>query len=180
MPDDPRQPAMQALYDEGYTFEQIGEQYGVSRQRIGQIIGPQRENAHNGGRRKAALLKVRKAAFDRIMAEKSTLKKEAEKFGVTEKHLRHYLDENGMHVPSQFDRAPKHGTVYRYQQGCKCNLCRQASRDQRARMRSKAEPPTHGLSGYTNYGCMCDVCRAAGSQNNRDQAEKRRRREEKS
>lgn len=175
--DDPRQPEMQALYDEGYTLQQVAEHYGVSRQRIGQILGPQRKNAHNGGRRRAAVLEERRPAFARIIAGESTLEQEAERFGITRGYLRGYLDANGMHIPTQYDLAPKHGTRYRYNRGCHCRRCTKAMRDSQRSLRDR-EPPNHGRSGYTNYACRCDICRAAGSQANRENRERRLRRQE--
>ena len=170
---------MQSLYDEGYTLQQIAEQYGVSRQRIGQIIGPQRKNAHNGGRRRAALLEERRPAFDRIISGESTLKIEADDLGLTPDYLRGYFDANGLHIPTQYELSPKHGTVYRYQRGCRCAQCKKAQRALRAARKGR-EPPTHGHSGYTNFACRCDICRAAGSKANREAREKRPRRQEES
>ena len=172
---------MKRLYlEEGLTLQAISEQYGVSRQRVGQILGPQRKNAHYGKRlRTQALLNVRRPAFERIMAGESTPAEEAEKIGITVGTLREFLDANGMHIPTQFETSPKHGTSYRYSHdGCRCPKCKRGMRERRARMKERG-PRVHGTaSAYRNYGCRCDECRAAGSVDNRASREKRLRRQE--
>lgn len=52
-----------------------------------------------------------------------------------------------------------------YEQGCPCDVCRQANTDRAAskRERRRRETPfdeiPHGPLGYKNYGCPCDVCK---------------------
>lgn len=60
-------------------------------------------------------------------------------------------------------REPEHGTVSRYNGGCRCDECREALRLYMASLKGRPAP-SHGLSGYTNYGCRCDICRAAHSE----------------
>lgn len=52
----------------------------------------------------------------------------------------------------------QHGTLSRYQAGCRCDPCRAANRE-RGRALKGRTPPNHGYSGYVNYGCRCQVCR---------------------
>jgi hypothetical protein len=76
--------------------------------------------------------------------------------------------------PKRRGRRPierDHGTVSRYEQGCRCDVCREAatirSREWRARARkdpAAADRAGHGrASTYKNYSCRCDPCRAAHS-----------------
>ena len=172
-----RSEVMQSMYDEGMTFAQIAAEFGVSKQRVGQLIGPQRKKAHYGGARKSRMLEERTAAFNRIQAGESTLEEEAEKIDVTAKTLYQYLVDHKMFLPTQFTLSPKHGTGYRYNRGCRCPRCRKAAKDLRLR-RTERGPTKHGtVSAYVNYGCRCDECRAAGSANNRAIRDRRQRRE---
>jgi cytochrome c5 len=75
----------------------------------------------------------------------------------------------------------KHGTIYAYRQGCRCEECRQANWEKTRKWRQKAaagETPerAHGtINGYKVYGCRCELCRGAKLTNDRQQREKRRR-----
>lgn len=172
-----RNTVMQSMYDEGLTFREIAKEFGISKQRVSHLIGPQRKKAHYGGARKSLMLEERTAAFKRIQAGESMLAEEAERIGVTAKTLYQYLVDHKMLLPTKRTLSPKHGTTYRYGRGCHCEKCKQAVRDRRQRRKGK-EPPRHGtISGYVNYGCLCDECRAAGSANNRANREARLRRE---
>lgn len=172
-----RREVMQSMYDEGLSFQQIGEAFGVSRQRVGQLIGPQRKKAHYGRARKTRMLEERTAAFNRIQAGESTLEEEAEKIDVQTKTLYQYLVDHKMFLPTQFTLSPKHGTVYRYNRGCHCARCKKAIRAGRQRMKERG-PREHGTaSGYVNYGCRCPECKEAGSAANRAYRERRKRRE---
>lgn len=67
-------------------------------------------------------------------------------------------------------KMPSHGTYARYQQGCRCDHCRQANAlamamFKEARLKKfQANPDMveHGtLSAYKNYNCRCEPCRLA-------------------
>lgn len=58
------------------------------------------------------------------------------------------------------------GTYARYQRGCRCDRCKNASREYMAWWRSRAVlgrgDERHGtINGYDNFGCRCAACRAA-------------------
>lgn len=67
-----------------------------------------------------------------------------------------------------------HGTLSGYtNHGCRCDTCRAASTQYRARRRAEAatEPiwdGVHGtLNGYQNYSCRCNACTSAAVEYNR-------------
>lgn len=69
----PRADAMAALYRDGYTLAQIGEQYGLTRERVRQILAKQkRMDATDGGQhvRAERLRSRRKAALEAKCMEK--------------------------------------------------------------------------------------------------------------
>jgi hypothetical protein len=60
--------------------------------------------------------------------------------------------------------AGRHGTRYRYMQGCRCVECRAACATSAAGIRALGTAPNHGtVSGYSTYGCRCDDCKQARS-----------------
>lgn len=69
--------------------------------------------------------------------------------------------------------AGKHGTGNRYNRGCRCPECADATRERMAKRRHSRKPPVHGTkSAYRNHGCRCDPCKAAGSVENAQNREK--------
>lgn len=160
--------AMAAMYAEGYTMGEIANEYGISRQRVHQIIQGSYERGHWGRRKKDARRERLLAAHARIMAGESTLHEEAEREGRTSDGLRSSFYELGLRLTPP---SPEHGTGYRYRCGCRCEECTRAMREQRVywrESRKSREPPEHGTeSAYKNWGCRCDLCKAAGSESNR-------------
>lgn len=80
----------------------------------------------------------------------------------------------------------RHGTLYRYQQGCICQPCTAANaayhREWKARQRIIPPWLLHGsVSTYSNYGCRCRPCVNAHSAYMAEYkaADKQRRRREK-
>ena len=62
----------------------------------------------------------------------------------------------------------EHGKYSTYvNKSCRCDECKQAARDYRARLTARglpADDDRHGTrNGYTNYGCRCAPCRIAMS-----------------
>jgi hypothetical protein len=152
---------MARLYvEEGLSYAQIGERFGLTRQRVGQLLGPLGLQPF---RRQAAIARVQLlgAAYGRIIRKESTLEEEAPKLGYKNaRSLRSALYDLDMrvvlgHVP------PPHGTASRYRSrryACRCDECRRANREKGNELKGK-EPPRHGYSGYLNYACRCQVCK---------------------
>lgn len=65
---------------------------------------------------------------------------------------------------------PRHGSLHGYNSfQCRCNACRQAMRDYRAKARTRLTPDDarHGLaSTYTNLACRCLACTTAEARRN--------------
>ncbi len=162
-PPDERAIAMARLYvEEGLTLQAIGDRYGLTRQRVDQILKPFGLEPHWGKQRLATRRHELVAAHDRIHAGRSTSKKEAERLGyASDKNFREAVNAIGLDLRRQWKEA-KHGTVLRYRQGCKCKRCLRAHREDLYDTRAKHVITEHGLAtNYVNYGCRCPECREA-------------------
>lgn len=164
---------MRRLWDEGLSFRQIGEHFGVSGQRAHQILGNlgRRTNAKH-----RAIRATRLAAYERIVAKETTLDDEAEKLGLTPSRLREYLRQAfALRIPTV---KPEHGMWSRYTHyKCRCRKCKAVARAQYLNRVARG-PEEHGTaSAYHNFGCRCDPCRAAGAEENRRARDRRKRRE---
>lgn len=170
-----RKVAMVEMYLTGATFQEVGEKFGVSRQRAAQIIRGRTMERHMTSLRRQERDSKIQEAYDRILAGETTLEKEAEYLGVLPDSLRAYMNRKGLRLPKK--TVPLHGTRHRYNQGCRCAECRESVKMYQRTLIGR-EPPRHGTpSAYTNYGCRCDLCRMAGSAHNRAYRERRKERE---
>ena len=161
---DDRTLAMARAYVEhGLTYAQIGEDFGVSRQRVGQLLGPLGLANEQGPLKKAARVQALREAYDRIMEGTSTLTEEAARLDYkSNRSLRTALYDLGLRIVLDREEPP-HGTMARYRShiyACRCEECRRANRDRQAALKG-TEPPQHGHSGYINYECRCQVCKEA-------------------
>lgn len=176
-----RHQTMARLYvEEGLTYEQIGKRYGITRQRVGQILGPLAIAKHQGARYFAERLQELRATQARINSGESTLKDEAQRLGYAKgEYLRSAFSRYGLRIRVPPPPEPEHGTTHRYQRGCKCGECRRAIREYNANLRGKGEAPNHGTeSGYRNYGCRCPECREAARVADRERRAQRRKEKE--
>lgn len=58
-----------------------------------------------------------------------------------------------------------HGTIYRYNLGCRCHACKKAQSDYmfawKGTERKNTKRAKHSLSGYLNRKCLCITCTKA-------------------
>jgi hypothetical protein len=178
-----RQVEMARLYaEQGLSYAQIGERYGITRQRVGQLIGDLGLAPGRAARSRAEHEIAVRAAHARLAAGETTREAEIEAMGYKNwDSLYSAFRELGLKVERQHEPAP-HGTDTRYRKcrdddGRPCEACRKAHSEVQGRLRGR-KPPKHGtVSGYQNYRCRCKRCVAAARRDRR--AKKRRRRESK-
>ena len=172
---------MARLYvEEGLSYAEIGERFDLTRQRVGQLLGPLGLQPF---RRQAAIARVQllREAYGRIVRKESTLDEEAPRLGYKNaRSLRSALYELDMRVVLGYEE-PAHGTVSRYRSrryACRCDECRRANREKGKELKGK-EPPHHGTySGYVNYECRCQACKEAHRLTMRARRGSKRRRKE--
>lgn len=170
-----RQAEMLDMYQQGYTLGDVAEKFGVSRQRVYQLIGHLYERGHYGKLKREARVACLREAHALVVSKEATMPGLAEQFGVTVDSLYSAFNRLGLSMPAR--ESPLHGTSYRYDLGCRCEECRAAVR-LRYEDRKLRGPPVHGTdNAYRNYGCRCDECRAAGSAGNRITRLRRKERE---
>lgn len=162
MPEDRTERMVRAYVEEGRSYAQIAEEYGISRQRVGQILGPL-NLAPDRGQAMIVREQTLRAAHARLL-DGSTLGEEAEALGYSSgESLRGALYDLGLRVVRERP-VPEHGTRARYRSlkhACRCDECRRANREMGGKLKGK-EPPNHGTySGYINYACRCHACREA-------------------
>jgi len=158
---DPRAKEMLAAYKkEGLTLAAVGERYGLSAERVRQLISPLRGYvANRQPRGQAARTAEIVAAHKRIVARETTSAEEAERLGyASAASFRFALYSLGLRI----GRPPLgHGTYASYQRGCRCDECTESMREH-YRQRYEEGPKRHGTaSGYSNYRCRCPKCKAA-------------------
>ena len=155
---------MARLYvEEGLSYAQIGEQFGLTKQRVGQLLGPLGLQSF---RHQAAIARIQllRDAYSRIISGRSTLEEEAPKLGYKNaRSLRSALYDLDMRVVLGYE-VPPHGSVARYRSrryACRCDDCRRANREKGNELKGR-EPPRHGTySAYVNYECRCQECKEA-------------------
>jgi transposase-like protein len=155
---------MARLYaEQGLSYEQIAEEYGISRQRVGQILQPLGLAQARGPAARAQREQKLRVAYERINAGAITIDRAAAELGYTKAHsLRDALRRIGLTISTV--SVPEHGTWARYSSRshtCRCDECRRANRERAQALRDSGDPPKHGYSGYKNYGCRCKVCKEA-------------------
>lgn len=170
---------MSKLYaEDGLTLQQIGERFGVSRERVRQLIAPFGLEPHYGKRKQEERLVRLKEAHARIVSGQSTTAQEAERLGYASAGvLRLALWKLGLRLRKK--GPPAHGTYARYtHHRCHCKRCRQAMREHLRAMRERG-PQEHGTpSAYRNFGCRCVPCRQANRLYERKLRARRRRTKE--
>lgn len=163
------------MYLSGANFQEVADEFGLTRQRVEQIVrGRTKERHRTSLKRKSRDLKIF-AAFERVKEKESTVEKEAEALGVFANSLLVNWAKKGLYLP----REPKklHGTRNRYNQGCRCAECTETVKLYMRTLIGRP-PRKHGTkSAYVNYGCRCDPCKRAGAAHNREYRERRKRRE---
>lgn len=147
--------------EERLSLREIAEHFGISRQRVHQIIQPFGLEPHYGRRTQTEREAILVAAHARIQNGELTVSEAAEELGyASAASLRSVLRELGLLVPR---RRVEHGTRRRYDEGCHCDLCTEAMRAYKQDL-AEREPPEHGtVSGYVNYRCRCPECTRAAS-----------------
>jgi Sigma-70, region 4 len=148
---------MQRLRDvDRLTLAEIGERYGISKQRVGQLIGKQGDSVER--ERLEQFQQQRLETIERVVAGEISAAEGAEISGITLRTFLNYsLDTFGIKLTKE---SPEHGTPYRYNRGCRCDDCRAARREYRRQWRATASPPKHGTqNAYCNYACRCPKCK---------------------
>lgn len=118
---------------DGLTYQEIGDRYDVSRERVRQIL---RNNNVPIKREKNASLKMRAKKAARasqayeiarwLMQNNTTKVAAAKRFGITPSRLHNLLDEFELNDPP---RVATHGSRTMYNYGCHCEACRQANNE---------------------------------------------------
>ena len=177
--DDRVQQMARAYVEQGLSYSQIAAEYGLTRQRVGQLLGPLGLARDREQWSKIAREQKLRAVHRQIMAGEITLDRAAADLGYASGgSLRGALSDLGMRVNFTLDE-PAHGTASRYRSrrfACRCEECRRAHREKCAELKGR-EPPSHGsYSAYINYGCRCQACKEAHrvALRNRKAAKRRR------
>lgn len=173
-----RTQTMARLYvEEGLTYTQIGERYGITRQRVHALLGPLNLDPHRGERYFRERYQTLSDAHARITEGESSTAKEAERLGYASgESLRKALWRVGLHTPRK-ETELVHG-LQGYRRGDRCQVCTEAHRLYMRGLKEK-EAPNHGtVSGYRNYACRCQACKEAERAEQRARRQRRRQQKE--
>jgi hypothetical protein len=116
--DDARFNDMSRLIFEGWTLQKVGDHYGVSRERVRQIVGSPRQYRELPS--KVELSESQIQEINALRRDGKTFKKISQDLGIPFTVL------NG----GDFDKrviAIRHGSLQGYRRGCRCDLCREAN-----------------------------------------------------
>lgn len=174
-----RQQEMARLYSEEHlTYAEIADRFGVTKQRVGQVLGPLSLSKGEAQRRLVMRHQELRDAHARITEGVYSASQEAEKLGYGKvEYMKEAMRKLGLKFPPR-PRPAKHGEHLRYKRGCRCAKCTKANREY-ARSLKGTEPPAHGTeSAYINYGCRCTPCTRARSAAERARKALRRQRKE--
>ncbi|HSE44887.1 MAG TPA: hypothetical protein VLA89_06120 [Gemmatimonadales bacterium] len=163
MPDDRVQAMTRAYVEGGLSYAQIAQEYGLTRQRVGQILGPLGLAGEREKRSRVVREQKLREIHARIMSGELTLEQAAAELGYASgASLRSVLFNLDLRIIIEWE--PDHGTIERYRSRkfkCRCDECRRANRERTASLK-ELEAPHHGTySGYINYGCRCQACKEA-------------------
>lgn len=153
--------------EEGATMQSIGNAAGISRERVRQIVGPFVPR----------ISKVRQSKlYIHFMAHPEYSVLELSKLAGY--RVAQYKKLRAMGWKRTFV-AHEHGSVGRYQWGCRCHICKMNMRFlQRVyTIKRAANVPErmHGTNnGYSNYRCHCEPCLEAGKLYQREGARRRK------
>lgn len=153
---------MVRLYNnERLTMQEIGDRFGISRERVRQILSPFDLVLHHGVDKRTERRRQIREAFERIDAGETNTKEEAERLGFANAPtLRKRFRQLDLRLKPQEPAPHGTGTRYTYYR-CRCELCR-AAMHQLHLSRREREPPRHGTSSsYSNWGCRCARCKEA-------------------
>jgi hypothetical protein len=162
------------LYNEdGLDTTEIAGRYGITKQRVWQILAPHKPRVHRGQRRRDERTMALREAHKRIVAGESTTADEAERLGITRPYLRDEFSRLRLRIRRR--GKPPHGTISRYvKHRCRCSRCRRAAREHRL-ARYQRGPTVHGTaSSYKNYGCRCPECVEANRVHERNRRAQKR------
>lgn len=154
---------MARLYvEQGLTLQEIGDRYGITRERVRQLIKPFGLEGHYGRRKREERVRMLMEAYARIESGESTSLEEAKRLGYSSRTtFAGAINGLGLKLRKPIPEE-EHGTSRKYHKGCRCDECRRAHREDLYAWRERRGVKEHGLaSSYVNYGCRCPACREA-------------------
>lgn len=157
---------MQGLARCGMAYVDIGHLFGLTRERVRQLVGNTTHYHHPEAHDPLRIMRrIRErdcttfpaAWWDTI--EGLGLRTAVERLV----RLRRRRDNRARWGRPEY--AAPHGTGTRYQyHGCRCDECRAWNREHMRRFiakRRNTTPPAHNYTGYQLYGCRCPTCKEA-------------------
>lgn len=133
-----------ARREDGASLQQIGDEHGITRERVRQLLAAAHVEPRN--------IAVEHARVRRLFVAV-----------VRVAELQDHVTRGGILIDTgrSIVKGSAHGTISRYNGGCSCAPCRQANRDHHRALHGRT-PPRHGtVHGYRTYGCRCEACTKA-------------------
>jgi len=136
-----READMLRRYAQGETMQEIGDDFGLSRERVRQILKRLNVTADDMRERRYRMATA-------LYKGGLTATEAAKRAGVHPALFRGRLVAAGQRRPRP-PRVPKHGTVYEYQRGCRCEPCTRANADRTYEYQHRKHPE---MKRYGRYG----------------------------
>lgn len=149
-------------FDAGETLQSIGDDYGITRERVRQIV----KKAGSIERQKLFALKRQGVATWIKLG--ATVEEVAARYGVPDVTIRRWMYQEGVRIPPKPWTHGINGYTWRK---CRCSICRGANALRAQETRAKRllrygdKIPSfvvHGKpSTYGNWRCRCELCKEA-------------------
>ena len=153
---------MQEMLASGLTLRQVGEEFGLTRERVRQIAGSPYEFRRPRGESLKALGDSKMEEIKALRLQGKSIREIGEELQIPMQAVATVSD-----LPVKPPRPLNHGRATTYNRGCRCDQCTAANRIRMQVYKRKVRTDgfsglAHGRKSTYNLGCKCAACLKIG------------------